>query len=566
MRKFRMEVGGGGLPSYPHPWLMPDFWQFPTVSMGLGPLMAIYQARFMKYLQGRGLAETAGRKVWCFLGDGETDEPESLGAISMAGREKLDNLIFVINCNLQRLDGPVRGNGKIIQELETNFRGAGWNVIKNIWGSRWDPTSGPGPRGSPPRADERGARRRLPDVQVAQRRLRPRALLRRQAGAEGDGRRHERRADLGAQPRRPRPAQGLRLLQGRVRAPRPADRDPREDDQGLRDGRGRRGPEHHPSAEEDERGGAARLPRSLRARADRPAGQGHLVLQAAGGLRRGGLHPRAPRGAGRLAARPPAQGRAAADAGAQRVPVPARRHRRPRGLHDDELRPDPLDDPARQAARQARRPDRPRRVAHVRHGGPVPPARHLQPGRPAVHARGPRPADVLPRGQARPGAPGGHQRGRRDVVVDRRGHVVLQPRRPDDPVLHLLLDVRLPAHRRPRVGRGRQPHARLHARRHRGPDDAQRRGPAARGRSFAPAERDDPQLHLLRPDLRVRAGGDHPRGPAPDDQRAGGRLLLPHADERELSAPGDAGGRGGGHPARDVPAQAGRPATAPRCR
>src|SRR5215216_1339055 len=139
MRKFRMEVGGAGLPSYPHPWLMPDFWQFPTVSMGLGPLMAIYQARFMKYLQGRGLAETAGRKVWAFLGDGETDEPESLGAISMAGRERLDNLIFVINCNLQRLDGPVRGNGKIIQELETVFRGAGWNVLKVIWGSQWDP-------------------------------------------------------------------------------------------------------------------------------------------------------------------------------------------------------------------------------------------------------------------------------------------------------------------------------------------------------------------------------------------------------------------------------------------
>src|SRR4051795_12635495 len=139
MRNFRMEVGGNGLSSYPHPWLMPEFWQFPTVSMGLGPMMAIYQARFMKYLAGRGLAETAGRKVWAFMGDGEIDEPESLGAISMAGRERLDNLIFVINCNLQRLDGPVRGNGKIIQELETLFRGAGWNVIKVIWGSRWDP-------------------------------------------------------------------------------------------------------------------------------------------------------------------------------------------------------------------------------------------------------------------------------------------------------------------------------------------------------------------------------------------------------------------------------------------
>ncbi len=135
---FRQEVDGKGISSYPHPWLMPDFWQFPTVSMGLGPIMAIYQARFMKYLQDRGLANTEGRKVWAFLGDGETDEPESLGAIGMAGRENLDNLCFVINCNLQRLDGPVRGNGKIIQELESEFRGAGWNVIKLIWGTHWD--------------------------------------------------------------------------------------------------------------------------------------------------------------------------------------------------------------------------------------------------------------------------------------------------------------------------------------------------------------------------------------------------------------------------------------------
>jgi pyruvate dehydrogenase E1 component len=145
LRRFRQEVDergrfdGGGLSSYPHSWLMPEFWQFPTVSMGLGPLMGIYQARFMKYLQGRGVSNTEGRKVWVFLGDGECDEPESLGAISLAGRERLDNLIFVVNCNLQRLDGPVRGNGKIIPELEGVFRGAGWNVLKVIWGSRWDP-------------------------------------------------------------------------------------------------------------------------------------------------------------------------------------------------------------------------------------------------------------------------------------------------------------------------------------------------------------------------------------------------------------------------------------------
>ena len=139
LNHFRQEVGGKGLSSYPHPKLMPEFWQFPTVSMGLGPLMAIYQARFLKYLHARGIADTSQRKVWVFCGDGEMDEPESLGAISLAAREKLDNLIFVINCNLQRLDGPVRGNGKIIQELEGDFRGSGWNVIKLIWGGYWDP-------------------------------------------------------------------------------------------------------------------------------------------------------------------------------------------------------------------------------------------------------------------------------------------------------------------------------------------------------------------------------------------------------------------------------------------
>ncbi len=135
---FRQETEGKGVSSYPHPWLMPSFWQFPTVSMGLGPIMAIYQARFLRYLECRGLAKTANRKVWAFLGDGETDEPESLGALSLAGRENLDNLIFVVNCNLQRLDGPVRGNGKIVQELEGNFRGSGWNVIKALWGTGWD--------------------------------------------------------------------------------------------------------------------------------------------------------------------------------------------------------------------------------------------------------------------------------------------------------------------------------------------------------------------------------------------------------------------------------------------
>ena len=191
---------------------MPDFWQFPTVSMGLGPLMAIYQARFLRYLQGRGIADTRGRKVWCFCGDGEMDEPESLGAISLAGREKLDNLIFVINCNLQRLDGPVRGNGKIVQELEADFRGAGWNVIKCLWGSNWDPLLARDMRRQTAPIDGGMRRRRIPGLQVEGRRLYPQELLRPLSRDRRDGRRLDRRPDLGADARRPRSDQGLRRL------------------------------------------------------------------------------------------------------------------------------------------------------------------------------------------------------------------------------------------------------------------------------------------------------------------------------------------------------------------
>ena len=277
----------GGLSSYPHPWLMPDYWQFPTVSMGLGPLMAIYQARFLKYLGSRGLADTANRKVWAFLGDGETDEPESLGAISLGGRERLDNLIFVVNCNLQRLDGPVRGNGKIIQELEGVFRGAGWNVIKVIWGSALGRAAGQGHH-RPAAAADGGVRRRpVPGLQVQERRLRPRALLRRLPRAGRAGRRHDRRRDLEPQPRRPRPGQGVRRLRGRGPPHRPADGDPGQDGQGLRHGRGRRGPEHHPPAEEDGRGRPEGVPGPLRpVDPRRPAAR--LPLPAAGRRQPGG--------------------------------------------------------------------------------------------------------------------------------------------------------------------------------------------------------------------------------------------------------------------------------------
>ena len=250
---FRQEVGGGGLSSYPHPWLMPDFWQFPTVSLGIGAITSIYQARFMKYLAARGLADTDGRKVWAFIGDGEMDEPESMGASALAGREQLDNLIWVVNCNLQRLDGPVRGNGKIIQELESDFRGAGWNVIKVVWGSRWDPLLAADIDGRLVKVMEDCV-----DGDYQTFKSRDGAYVREhffgRDPAARAGRPDDRRGDLAAEPRRPRPAEGVRRLPRRRPSHRPADGDPGQDDQGLRDGRLRRGPDDHPPGQEDDRG------------------------------------------------------------------------------------------------------------------------------------------------------------------------------------------------------------------------------------------------------------------------------------------------------------------------
>jgi pyruvate dehydrogenase E1 component len=233
---FRQEVDGKGLSSYPHPKLMPDFWQFPTVSMGLGPLMAIYQARFLKYLHARGIANTENRKVWVFCGDGEMDEPESLGAIGLAARENLDNLVFVINCNLQRLDGPVRGNGKIIQELEGEFRGAGWNVIKLLWGKGWDELLA---------KDKDGVLKKIMmETTATTRPSRPTTAPTCASTSSAaiprpeDGRAHVRRRDLEPAPRRPRSAEGLRRLPPPT-AQGPAHRAAGQDRQGLRHGQGR---------------------------------------------------------------------------------------------------------------------------------------------------------------------------------------------------------------------------------------------------------------------------------------------------------------------------------------
>ncbi len=222
-----------GLSSYPHPRLMPDFWEFPTVSMGLGPLASVYQARFNRYLQNRGIKDTSQQRVWAFLGDGEMDEPESISGISLAARDGLDNLTFVINCNLQRLDGPVRGNGKVIQELEGLFRGAGWNVIKVVWGREWDELLARDVDGVLVEKMNDDARRRVPEVLGVERRLRPRALLRPRPAAAPDRRAPVRRRPPQAPPRRPRLPQGLRRVQGGHRVRRRPDGDPGQDRQGL---------------------------------------------------------------------------------------------------------------------------------------------------------------------------------------------------------------------------------------------------------------------------------------------------------------------------------------------
>ena len=270
--RFRQEVQHGvgkGLPSYPHPRLMPEFWEFPTVSMGLTAINSIYQARFNRYMQNRGIKDTSEQHVWAFLGDGEMAEPESLGAIGVAAREELDNLTWVINCNLQQLDGPVRGNGKIIQELESQFRGAGWNVIKVDLGPRVGRAARARRRRRPGQPDEQHPRRRVPDLLGRGRRLQPRALLRRRPAAAEDGRAHERPADREAAAGRPRLPQGVRRLRRRLQARRPADGDPGAHHQGL-DDRGPRGQERHPPDEEAEEGRPQEVPRPALPADERP--------------------------------------------------------------------------------------------------------------------------------------------------------------------------------------------------------------------------------------------------------------------------------------------------------
>ena len=278
---------------------MPDFWEFPTVSMGLGPLAAIYQARFNRYLQHRGIKDTSNNRVWAFLGDGETDEPEALGSLSIAAREGLDNLTFVVNCNLQRLDGPVRGNGKIIQELESVFRGAGWNVIKVIWAREWDELLAHDVDGVLVDKMNETLDGEYQKYSVETRRLHPRALLRTRPAAAGDGRAPVRRRHPAPAPRRPRLPQGLRRLRRGDHAEGPADGDPGQDGQGLDAGHRRRGAQHHPPGQEADRAGAEGLPRPARAAHPRREAQGRALLPPRPEGARDRVPARAAGGAGR---------------------------------------------------------------------------------------------------------------------------------------------------------------------------------------------------------------------------------------------------------------------------
>ena len=261
---FRRDVDGKGVTSYPHPKLMPEFWQFPTVSMGLGPIQGIYQARFLKYLHARGIANTEGRKVWVFCGDGEMDEPESLGAIGLAAREKLDNLIFVVNCNLQRLDGPVRGNGKIIQELEGDFSRRRLERVEGHLGFVLGSAACSRSRRPLAARDGRNRRRRVPKFQGQRRRVRAQGFFRQGSEAARNGVAHERRRHLAAQPRWSRSAQDLCGVRSSHQAHRPADGHSCEDRQGLRHGQGRRRQESDASIEKARRCCHPRISRSIR--------------------------------------------------------------------------------------------------------------------------------------------------------------------------------------------------------------------------------------------------------------------------------------------------------------
>ena len=550
---------GAALPSYPHPRLMPDFWEFPTVSMGLGPINAIYQARFNRYLHNRGIKDTSEQHVWAFLGDGEMDEPESLGAIGLAAREELDNLTFVINCNLQRLDGPVRGNGKIIQELESYFRGAGWNVIKVVWGRDWDPLLA---------ADVDGvlvnAMNTTPDGQFQTYTVETGAYIRENFFGR-DPRLRKMVEHLTDEEIRKlsRGGHDYRKVYAAFKAAREHVGQPtvilahtikgwtlREDFEA------RNATHQMKKLTQGRPQGVPRpaLPADLgRGARGRPA----AVLPPGRGLRRDPSTCWS--AAARSAASCPAA-RCAPSRSSCRATRSTRSCKKGSGKQKVattmafvRLLKDLMRDPE---IGNRFVPIIPDEAPHLRHGLAVPDARRSTRRTARPTSRRPRAAAVVQGVDRRPDPARGHQRGRLDGVGDRRGHVVRHARRADDPDLHLLLDVRLPAHRRRRLGARRPDGPRLPARRHRRPHHAQRRGPAARGRALAAARLDEPGraspttrrwASRSRTSSRTACGGCTAR-------TAGERLLLPDGLQRALPAARRARG-----PRRRGPAQGSLP-------
>ncbi len=496
---YRRETQGTGLSSYPHPWLMPSFWQFPTGSMGIGPLFAIYNARFLRYLQNRALLDTQGRKVWAFVGDGEMDEPESLAGLSIAAREGLDNLIFVVNCNLQRLDGPVRGNGSIIQELEGLFAGAGWNVIKLLWGSDWDPLFARDTQMLLLRAfhetvdgefqtlsatDGRFNREhffnKYPELAQLTSHLSDEDIDRLRRGGHDPIKIHaayHAAANHRGQPTvilaKTKKGYGMGTAgQGRMTG----HQQKKLDTQALLEFRDRFG-----SAAQRRPGRASRIHTagSRQSRDEVPActtpqarwifAGARCFVSGASNARRRGVRP--------ICARSQWQG----------------------NVDHDGIRADALGTAEGSRARRAHRADHRRRSAHVRHGRSVSHRRHLLAGRTTVRTRRPGADQLLQGSQERPDSRRRHQRGRRNCIMGRSRHQLFDQRFRDASVLHFLFDVRLSARRRFAVGGGRLAHARFSTGRDRRPHHVIWRGTAAPGWHEPPDRKHDSELPRLRP-------------------------------------------------------------------
>ena len=501
--RFRQEVEPGGLASYPHPRLMPDFWEFPTVSMGLGPLNAIYQARFNRYLHNRGIRDTSDQHVWFFGGDGETAEPEALGALSVAAREGLDNLTFVVNCNLQQLDGPVRGNGKIIQELEGVFRGAGWNVIKVVWGREWDELLARDADGLLiARMNE------VPDGQFQTYTVKPGAYIRDDFFGTDPRLRKlvEHLSDEDIE-RLPRGGHDYRKVYAAFKAATEAHGAPTvilaQTVKGWTLGPDfeARNAVHQMKKlsvgrAEDLPGPAVPRRHHRRAARGRPA----ALHQPGRGLRRARVPDGAAPAAGRGGARPAGAVRDAVAARARRLRRAQAGVGQPGGRHDDGAgAPVQGPHPGEQGLRQAGRADHPRRGPHLRDGLAVPDAEAVRPARADLRAGRPGAAAVLQAGDQRPDPARGHHRGRVDGLVRRRRDVLRHPRRADDPAVRLLLDVRVPADRRLDLVGRRPALARVPHRGDRRRDDAERRGAAAPGPRLDGDGPDQPGDRGLRP-------------------------------------------------------------------